>query len=130
MIDPNTQDVKKAISDADIVSVDTVIECVGRTATMEQAVDIASRGATVLLFGLTPPNSYIKVKPLEQVFRKELTITSSFINPLVMQRAIDLLASGKIDLDTVITDRIPLDDAIEVFADDSYRKHGKILIIP
>ncbi|NLL91191.1 MAG: zinc-dependent alcohol dehydrogenase family protein [Ruminococcaceae bacterium] len=130
LIDPLSQDVKKAISDAEIVSVDTVIECVGNPATMEQAVDIASRGATVLLFGLTPPNSLMSIKPLEEVFRKELIITSSFINPLVTQRSIDLLASGKINLDTVITDRVPLDDAIKVFTDDGYRKRGKILIIP
>ena len=129
VIDPSSQDVKKTIFEAGIESVDTVIECVGKAATMEQAVDIASRGSTVLLFGLTPPNTQINIKPLEQIFRKELIITSSFINPLVTQRAIDLLSSGKIDLDTVITDRILLEDAQKVFTDDTYRKHGKVLII-
>lgn len=129
-IDPTAEDVKQAIAQAGIESVDTVIECVGRANTMEQAVDIASNAATVMLFGLTPPETRISLLPLEQIFNKEITITGSYINPLVSQRVIDLLASGRIDLDTVITDRIPLEEAEKVFSDDSYRSHGKILIIP
>ena len=92
--------------------------------------DIASNAATVMLFGLTPPETRISLLPLEQIFNKEITITGSYINPLVSQRVIDLLASGRMDLDTVITDRIPLDEAEKVFSDNSYRSHGKILIIP
>ena len=130
VVDPIHQNLKQVIADAGILSVDTVIECVGNPRTMEQAVDVASRGATVLLFGLTAPGATMSIQPLEQVFRKELIITSSFVNPLVSQRVIDLMVSGKLDLDTVITDRIPLAQGVQVFEDNSYRKHGKILIVP
>jgi len=129
-IDPVNEDVKKTIADAGILSVDTVIECVGNPCTMEQAIDIASRGATVVLFGLTAPGAEMVVKPFEQVFRKELIITSSFVNPLVSQRVIDLMASGALDLDPIITDRIPLKNGAEVFTDNAYRRRGKILIVP
>lgn len=129
-VNPMEEDLKTAIARMGIYSMDTVIECVGNPKTMEQAVDVASRGATVLLFGLTAPGATMTVKPLEQIFRKELTITSSFINPLVSQRVIDLMSQGKLDLDTVVTDRIPLSQAAKVFEDDAYRKHGKILIVP
>lgn len=129
-IDPLTQDVNQAIADAGIISVDTVIECVGRPNTMEMSIDIASRGATVVLFGLTAPNAEIKVKPLEQIFRKELIITSSFVNPLVTDRVIQLLANKRIDLDAVITDVIPLAQSEEIFTNNEYRTHGKILVVP
>lgn len=129
-IDPLKENLKQALQDAGVYSVDTVIECVGNVRTMEQAVDVASRGATVLLFGLTAPGAKMTVQPLEQVFRKELTITSSFVNPLVSQRVIDLIAAGKLNLDAVITDRIPLERGEEVFSNDEYRRHGKILIVP
>lgn len=129
-IDPTAQDAKQAISDLGIRSVDVVIECVGKAGTMESAIDLASRGATVVLFGLTAPNTEIRIKPLEQVFRKELTITSSFVNPLVTERVIDLLASGRLNLDEVITDLIPLEDSVKIFTDDTYRTHGKILVMP
>ena len=129
-IDPSTQDVNQVTSELGIASIDSVIECVGRANTMETAIEIASRGATVVLFGLTAPNTEIRVKPLEQVFRKELTITSSFVNPLVTDRVIDLLASGRIDAEAVITDMIPLDESIKIFTDAEYRTHGKILVVP
>lgn len=93
-IDPTAQDVKKAVEEAGIESLDTVIECVGRANTMEMAVEIASNAATVMLFGLTPPETRISLLPLEQIFNKEITITGSYINPLVSQRVIDLLASA------------------------------------
>lgn len=130
VIDPINQDAKRVIGDAGILSVDTVIECVGNPRTMEQAIDIASRGATVLLFGLTSPGATMTVMPFTQVFRKELTITSSFVNPLVTQRVIDLMASGALNLDAIITDRVSLENGAEVFTNDAYRRRGKILIIP
>lgn len=129
-IDPAAEDVKQAVADLGLSSVDCVIECVGRAGTMETAIDIASRGATVVLFGLTAPDTEIRIKPLEQVFRKELTITSSFVNPLVTERVIDLLAGGRLNLDEVITDVIPLEDSIKIFTDNTYRTHGKIIVVP
>ena len=71
-VDPIHQDLKQVIADAGILSVDTVIECVGNPRTMEQAVDVASRGATVLLFGLTAPGATMSIQPLEQVFAQLL----------------------------------------------------------
>ncbi len=127
-IDPITQDVKAEIERLGIKTVQSVIECVGNPRTMEQAVDIGSRGATILLFGLTVPNAKMTILPLEQVFRKELTITSSFINPLVTEKTISLLAANKLNLDAIITDKIPLEDSVKIFTDDSYRRRGKILI--
>lgn len=130
VIDPFQEDVQKVVEEAGINSIDVVIECVGRSDTMEMAVDIASNMATVMLFGLTPPETTIKLKPLEQIFKKEIVITGSFINPLVSQRVIDLLAAKRIDLDAIITDRIPLAESEKIFSDRSYRSHGKILILP
>lgn len=127
-IDPLTQDVKTEVEKAGIESLDCVIECAGLGSTMEMAINIASPAATVMLFSLTPPDTKITVLPLEQIFKKEITITGSYVNPLVSQRVIDLLASGRIDLDTVITDRIPIEDAVRIFTDNSYRSHGKILV--
>jgi len=127
-IDPASTDVVSCINEAGILSLDTVIECVGRKETMELAVEIASNKATVMLFGLTSPDTKLEILAFEQIFKKELTITGSYINPLVGQRVIDLLSAGRIDMSLVITDRIPLADAVKVFTDDTYRSHGKIVI--
>ncbi|MDO4321659.1 MAG: zinc-dependent alcohol dehydrogenase family protein [Lachnospiraceae bacterium] len=128
-IDPMTEDVKAVLQKAGIEPT-TVIECVGRKNTMEMALDIAANQATVMLFGLTPPETKLEVYAYEQLFKKEICVTGSYINPLVAERVIRLLASGKIDMGRVITDVIPLEDSVKVFTDNSYRSHGKIVIVP
>ena len=109
---------------------DSVIECVGKPETMEQAVELAGKGATVMLFGLPQPGAELRLLPYEQIFQKEVTITGSFINPQVSERVIRLLDSGRINLDAIITDRVPLNRAAEVFADSRCRSRGKTVILP
>ena len=128
-IDPLHEDVKAVLAQAGL-KLSSVIECVGRKNTMEMALDIADNCATVMLFGLTPPETRLEVYSFEQLFKKEITVTGSYINPLVSQRVLDLLSAGRLDMQSVITDRIPLADAAKVFEDDSFRTHGKIVILP
>ena len=127
-VDPLHDDVAVCIREKGILSLDTVIECVGRKETAEMAVNLASNRATVMLFGLTAPGVKIELLAFEQIFKKELTITGSYINPLVSQRVINLISAKRIDLSKIVTDRIPLEDGVKVFTDQSYRSHGKIVI--
>ena len=128
-VDPMTEDVKAVLQKAGIEPT-TVIECVGRKNTMEMALDIAANQATVMLFGLTPPETKLDVYAYEQLFKKEISVTGSYINPLVAERVIRLLSSRKIDMGRIITDVISLEDSVKVFTDNSYRSHGKIVIVP
>lgn len=75
-IDPLNQDVKEELTKAGMNVIRTVIECVGRTETIEQAIDIAGNKAVVMMFGLTKPDDTIRVKPFE-IFRKELDLKAS-----------------------------------------------------
>jgi len=127
VIDPHAAQVEQELLQAG-VQINSVIECVGLKATMEMAVEIAGNRATVMLFGLTPPETKLEILAFEQIFKKELTLTGSYINPLVSQRVVDLLSYGRLDMSKIITDRIALSDAVKVFTDDSYRNSGKIVI--
>jgi L-iditol 2-dehydrogenase len=86
---------------------DVVFECVGRVETMAAAVEAARPGGTVMWVGVAPPEAEVSVKPYE-VFRRELTIRGSYTNPYVMERSLALLASGRIDWETIVTHRFPL----------------------
>jgi L-iditol 2-dehydrogenase len=86
---------------------DVVFECVGRVETMEVAVEAARPGGTVMWVGVAPPEAEVSVKPYD-VFRRELTIRGSYTNPYVMERSLALLASGRIDWQTIVTHRFPL----------------------
>ena len=113
-IDPISQDVQKILRENGYIHIDKVIECVGRRETMEMAVELAALGGTVMLFGLTGPGDVMEVKPFE-LFKKELKILTSFINPYTFSRVIDLMAAKKLDLLPLITDKISLADSIEAF---------------
>lgn len=107
-------------------NIDVVIECVGRTETMKKAIDVAGRGCTVVLFGVADPDCEIPFHPY-QAFQKELTVKASYVNPLTQARAVRLLAGKRLDLQPVISDRIPLADANRAFTE----KHaGKVIILP
>lgn len=106
----------------------TVIECVGQKDTMEMAASIAANRATVMLFGLTAPGTKLELLAYEQIFQKELTITGSFINPLVAQRVLNLITYGKLDLEQIIAQRLPLEKGVEVFADNTLLQQGKVVI--
>ncbi len=125
-IDPQKEDVQ-AILKANCKNIDVVIECVGNVNTIENAIQWAGKGATVMMFGLTGPETAINVKP-DVVFKKELKITSSFINPYTFERSIAILESGKLNVTDLISDIVELEDCIKVFEDVNYRRKGKTVI--
>lgn len=108
-------------------NVDVVIECVGNIHTEEDALRFAGKGATVMFFGLAAPDEEISVKP-DVIFKKELKITSSFINPYTFERAIQVLEAKTLDLESLITNIVPLDQIADVFTKPEYRRTGKVVI--
>ena len=128
-IDPINEDVRQVIDANNIKNIDCVIECVGKTATMEQAVEYAGNKATVMLFGLTAPEDTISIKPFA-MFKKELEIKTSFINPYTQQRAIDLINSGKIDVSSMVYSISSIDELASILADKKALSKGKYIINP
>ena len=125
-INPIEEDVKKVLEEY-CENVDCVIECAGRVQTQEQAVEFAGNCSTVMFFGLCGPDASFPLKP-DVLFKKEMTVTSSFINPYTFQRALTILETGRLELSSLITNVVPLDNIVEVFTNDEYRRAGKVMI--
>ena len=126
-IDPLHDDTDAVLQEHGIVCIDRVIDCAGLVSTNEYSVHHAGRGATVMLYGLTPPDAEMKLKPFE-VFEKELTIRGSFCNPDTFSRAIDLLDGERVQMDSIITGIYDLDRISEVFEQRLFAKNTKTLI--
>lgn len=109
--------------------VDVVIECVGKPVTIEQAIGITGHKATVMMFGLTKPDETITVKPFE-VFRKELVITSSFINPYTQRRALALIYSGRLDVTSMVHKIASLKELPSILGDPALCALDKYIISP
>jgi 2-desacetyl-2-hydroxyethyl bacteriochlorophyllide A dehydrogenase len=115
---------------------DVVFETVGGDApTLEQAVQMARRGGTVCSLGIftTPP-----VLDERTAYRKELTITwsnsySTWQGISEYQIALDLLASGRVRAEPLITHHYPLDRIGEAFAAAADKRASgaiKVLVHP
>ncbi|MBS6832528.1 MAG: zinc-binding dehydrogenase, partial [Clostridiales bacterium] len=128
-IDPTSQDAKDALTRHGINRVSKVIECVGRASTMEQAIDIAGKKSIVMFFGLTAPNDTVSIKPFE-IFKKEIEIKASYINPYTQQRAIEMIDSNRIDISTPVYKTVSLDELPVILADKDLRRRGKFIINP
>ena len=126
-LDPLTEDVQARLSELGIGRIATVIECVGKTSTMEQAIALAGKKSTVMLFGLSKPNDEISVKPFE-IFKKEIVIKASFINPYTQRRALSLIESGRIDVTSMVYRTIPVEELPAILADHRQRSLGKYIV--
>lgn len=128
-IDPIHENTAAVLAANGITRIQTVIECVGKPATIAQAIDIAGKKSTVMMFGLTRPDEEVAIKPF-QIFKKEIVLKASFINPYTQGRALALIASGRVDVSSMVDTIAPLERLPEILADDSLRKTGKVIIRP
>jgi len=110
VVDPGAEDLSAIVREAtEGAGADVVIECVGSQRSAQQAVGLAAEGGRVLLFGVAPQRATIAVSPFE-VYRREITITGSFTNPFTHGRALSLLASGRVNVECLISHRLSLDE--------------------
>lgn len=125
-INPLEENVQEVLNEY-CKNVDVVIECVGNIKTQEQAVQFAGKAATVMLFGLAAPGESFPICP-DDLFKKELKVMSSYINPYTFERAMQVLEAKTIELESLITNIVPLEQIADVFVKLEYRRTGKVMI--
>ena len=127
VIDPFNEDLADKLKEHNVKRVGTVIESAGRLSAIEQAIQVAGNKSTVMMFGLTKPDETITVKPFE-IFKKEITLKSSYINPYTYRRALDMIVSGKLDVSSMIYRTAELEELPGILADKKARSAGKYII--
>lgn len=128
-VDPVHQDVEECLRLQKVDRIHTVIECVGRPSTIELGIRLAGKKSTVMMFGLTGPEETVAVAPYE-LFKKEITLKSSFINPYTQSRAVELINRKKIDVSSMIHECIPLEELESVLGSQELRSVGKYIVHP
>ena len=128
-IDPLTQDAPEVLSAEGFGQMDGVIECVGLPQTIRQAVALAGKGSVVMMFGLTKPDDEVSIKPFE-IFKKEITLRSSYINPYTISRALALIDNRRIDVSSMIYGCLPLEGLAGVLSSPTLRQNGKYIVNP
>ncbi len=87
---------------------DAVIDATGAIPVMQRTIDFVRPGGKVLLFGVPPAGKQMSLEAFK-IFQKGLTVLSSFTSVRNSFQAIDLLASGRIRVDGLVSHRLPLE---------------------
>ena len=105
-----------------------IIECSGNIKAVKTAIESCAATGTVMLFGLTHPEDEISIMPFD-LFKRELTIKASYINPNTMSKAIKMIANGHIKIQPLISEIISLEELPSYLANSSNKlKNGKVLV--
>jgi len=90
------------------IKADKVIICTGAYEAVEQAFKCIDKKGTVLLFAISDKD--IKLSTMD-FWRNEVTITSSYgAAPCDLEEALELIKNKKVDIKTIITHKLPLDE--------------------
>jgi 2-desacetyl-2-hydroxyethyl bacteriochlorophyllide A dehydrogenase len=88
---------------------DVVIDATGVPALMERSTAWVRPGGRILLFGVPPTGARISIDAFS-VFRKGLTVLSSYTSVRNSLQAIRMLESGRIDVKRLVSHELPLTD--------------------
>ncbi|MCK4689920.1 MAG: zinc-dependent alcohol dehydrogenase family protein, partial [Candidatus Marinimicrobia bacterium] len=101
------KNMEESITDLLNGGADIVIECVGSVATCELAIRLVKNGGKVIIFGVTPVNQKMTISPYE-IYKRDLSIRGSFLNPHTFFSAVELIASKKLNFEGLDIAKFPL----------------------
>lgn len=109
---------------------DVVIELAGVPTTIRQGFQALKKTGRIALVGL--PAKPVEIEATSMIIYKEATVTGSTGRSMfgTWERMARLVASKRVNLTGVITDRLPLDKAEEGFQRVLKGESGKVLFIP
>jgi len=109
--------------------VDLVVEAVGRNETVSTAIDAVRKGGAVILVGNIAAEVAL---PLQKVVTRQIRLQGSCASAGEYPRAIELMASGAINVKPLITAVAPLEEGPEWFKRLHAREPGltKVVLTP
>ena len=128
VIDPRDPDqLRRALDLTGGEGYPAVVDAVGSSTVLEQAVAMARRGGRVLEFGVAAPDDVAAVRP-HDLFSRELTLLGSVINPWTHQRAVALLP--RLGLERLTTAFYGLDEFDDALVAQRRGDVDKVFVAP
>jgi len=90
---------------------DVVIEAAGYPETWEQAIAMARKGGLVNLFAGPPAGTKVFIETHRMHYDSLRLVATFHLTPSTARRAFSMIASGKIDVDPILTHKMKLEDA-------------------
>jgi L-iditol 2-dehydrogenase len=109
---------------------DVTVDATGRPEVWEQAVDAVARGGSVVFFGGCAPGTRVSLDT-HRIHYEELALAGAFHHtPALIRRAVEMLESGELCPDGLITHRMPLFQVKEALELMAASQALKVLIEP
>jgi len=112
--DPLTSDINSEIRKIKPVGADIVFEAAGNPKAQASCPSYARKGGTIVFFGCSPQDKLIEINPF-LINENEQRILGSFNNQFATGRAVEMLMSGNIRVDNLISHTFSLKDYPDVF---------------
>lgn len=126
-INSQTDDLSQVIlSDIAGHGVDAAFEVVGATDTIQGAINSTRKGGSITLVGNINPHVEI---PLQSIVTRELTLYGSCASQGDYPRAIELMATGQVDVAPLISAVVPLEEAPKWFTRLHAREPGLMKVV-
>jgi L-iditol 2-dehydrogenase len=94
---------------------DVVMVCTSAMRAVEAAWDCVDKGGAIVFFAVPGPEKPVTI-PINDLWTREVRVlTSYYCGPPDIMDAMDLIKSGRIEIDDLITHRLPLKDIAEGF---------------
>jgi NADPH2:quinone reductase len=87
---------------------DCVIDATGVPVVVQQGLDAVRRGGKFMVFGVAPSEARVEVSPF-RIYNDEITLIGSMAVLYTFVQAIELLRSGVVDPEPLLTHTFPLD---------------------
>jgi len=121
-------DIKQALKDEPL-GFNCVIDATGVAPVIENAFMAVKRGGKLLIFGVASNEARISLSPF-RIYNDEITIIGSMAVLFSFQAALDLISTGVINTEAMLTKALPLQDFLEAFDMVRYGKGVKTQILP
>lgn len=121
---PDMQDVAQEILSHQPEGIDAAYECAGQQETIDQAIEVLKPGGKLMLIGI-PREERVSFNP-DLIRRKEISIINVRRQNHCTQKAIDLIAQKKVNLDFMVTHRFNFGLSKEAFDLVSDYKDGVV----
>jgi L-iditol 2-dehydrogenase len=110
---PRREDVVQRIAAAEPLGLEVIFECAGQQETLDQAISLLKPRGTLVIVGI-PEVDRISFDP-HALRRGELEIRNVRRQNRNTAEAIELIASGAVDVDQLVTHRFPLAETAQAF---------------
>lgn len=127
LINPDRDDVVAKVSEKESLLADVVFEASGKQAAIDNAVKILKPGGKLVLVGIPPLGHY--TFDMDLMRRKELTVINIRRQNHCVEEAIDLVISGKVDPEQMVTHHFNLSESSEAFDIVEGYKDGAIKVM-